>query len=262
MLEVLKYYDRYDEDGRLERDNYHRAEFAITVKLLEPYLPAGAQILDAGAGTGRYSLHYAALGHRVTALDLTPKHVELIRGKADGTGLGHLVDAVTGNAMDLSAYADGTFDAVLCMGPLYHMKDGAEREACMRECLRVLKPGGLLAAAYVNLAGNYLYKLMLNPKTLVLEPPTEILTRKIEWEEGCFASITPEEAEELMARFPMEKLEHATTDGISALMQNTVNALNAEQFAQWLECLYVTNRNPHFLGTGLHNLYIARKIPL
>lgn len=58
MQDIIDYYDRYDEDGRLMRDNYHRTEFPLTVKVLDPYVKPGSRILDAGARTGRYSIIY------------------------------------------------------------------------------------------------------------------------------------------------------------------------------------------------------------
>lgn len=260
MREIVEYYNDYDEDGRLERDNSHRTEFALTLKLISPYLQPGSRILDAGAGTGRYSLHYAAQGHRLTALDLTPKHVELIRGKAEEYGVADRLTAVRGNALDLSAFGDGVFDAVFCMGPLYHLRDQRERETCIEECLRVVKPGGIIAAAYVNLAGAYLCKLTWDPDVLLKEPPGDILTRNVTWDQGTFHNSTPSEIEALMSPFALRCLEHSSTDGISPLLRTMVDALNPAQFAQWLEFLHLTCRDPRFLGAGLHNLYVAQKI--
>lgn len=260
LSRVIEYYNRYDEDGRLERDNYHRTEFVVTLKLLKPYLTPGAKILDAGAGTGKYSLFLAERGYEVTALDLTPRHVETIRRRAAELGLEDKLSAVCGNAESLYGFEDGAFDMVLCMGPLYHLDSPAARETCIAECLRVLKPGGTLAAAYVNKAGVYLYKLLRSPETLTEQPPGTVLGPEGRLDDGCFVSMGPEEMEALMGKFPLAKREHAATDGLSAVMQQTVNRLDEEQFAGWLEYMEVTCRNPYHLGSSLHSLYIGEKL--
>ena len=59
------YYNEYDEDGRLERDKAHSIEFITTTKYIEQYLKSGDKILEIGAGTGRYSIHYAKKGFEV-----------------------------------------------------------------------------------------------------------------------------------------------------------------------------------------------------
>lgn len=256
---VIDYYNRYNEESRLERDNYHRTEFLITLKLLEPYLAEGSKILDVGAGTGRYSCYYAERGHQVTALDLTPRHVEAIRAKAEQFRLTDNLEAVTGDACDLSSFPDHSFDAVLCMGPLYHLPDHAARISCLKECLRVLRPGGLLAAAYVNRAGAYYLKIANNPQVLLEQPPALVMNGNPGLADGCFVCLTPLEATQLMETLPLTTLEHAGTDGVSALLQQTVNAMIPEQYESWLELMMLTNRQPDSLGTSLHNLYIAVK---
>ncbi|MGE5528169.1 MAG: hypothetical protein ACM3X6_03400 [Patescibacteria group bacterium] len=54
-------------------------ELDTTLALLEPLLPPGAKLLDTAAGTGRYAFHFAARGCTVYALDLVPRHVEIMR---------------------------------------------------------------------------------------------------------------------------------------------------------------------------------------
>ncbi len=59
------------------------------------------------------------------------------------------VDAVVGDAVDLDA-ADASYDAVLLLGPLYHLVDRADRLRAITEACRVVRPGGIVAAAAVN----------------------------------------------------------------------------------------------------------------
>jgi SAM-dependent methyltransferase len=70
--------------------------------------PPPARILDVGAGTGTMSLLAAQLGHRVTALDLSPGMLGRAREKAERNGL--KLETVTGPA---DSPPDGPFDAVM-----------------------------------------------------------------------------------------------------------------------------------------------------
>ena len=54
-----------------------------------------------------------------------------------------------GDARQLSG-ADQSADAVLLLGPLYDLIDRLERAVALREARRVLRPGGLLAAAGIS----------------------------------------------------------------------------------------------------------------
>lgn len=75
--------------------------------------------------------------------------LRLAREKAAEAGV-MLVTYEQGTATDLSRFPDNTFDAVLLMGPLYHLLEKAERQQALAECQRVLKPSGLLFAAFIS----------------------------------------------------------------------------------------------------------------
>ena len=149
------YYGKaYDEGGRLHRDRAHSVEWITTCEAFRRLLPPYSAILDACAGTGAYAFDLAKAGHTVTAGDLMPNHVAAMRERQRQEPL--LKDIYEGSALDLSRFPDAAFDAVLNMGALYHLKDAADREASVRECLRVLKPGGLLFAATIHRHANVL----------------------------------------------------------------------------------------------------------
>ncbi len=80
--------------------------------------PPPCTVLDVGAGTGFLSLIAAEVGHRVTALDLSPQMLEVLRGKAERVGL-HL-DLVEAEAQ---AVPHGPFDAVISRHLLWTLLD-------------------------------------------------------------------------------------------------------------------------------------------
>ena len=139
--EVLAYYDRGEEQGRLTDEP--SLELVRTQVLLERYLPpAPARILDVGGGAGVYASWLAGLGHHVHLIDPVSLHVEQARAAGGFT-------AVVGDARHLPE-ADNAWDAVLLLGPLYHLVERADRVRALAEARRVCRPGGVVLAAAIS----------------------------------------------------------------------------------------------------------------
>jgi SAM-dependent methyltransferase len=140
------HYDRGMERDRLT-DGRGSLEFARTTEIVTRRLPpAPAVIADIGGGPGRYALWLASLGYQVEHRDLMPLHVEQLT--ADAAELAGVRTAV-GDARDLDL-PDASADAVLLLGPLYHLTDRADRIRALRECARIVRPGGPVFAAVIT----------------------------------------------------------------------------------------------------------------
>ncbi len=110
------YYERGEEVDRLD-EPVGQVEFLRTTEVLSEHLPlAPAVVADVGGGPGRYALWLAGLGYDVHHRDLVPLHVEQLRG-SDG---GDRVDSAVADARALDL-PDASVDAVLLLGPLYHL---------------------------------------------------------------------------------------------------------------------------------------------
>lgn len=59
---LSRYYEHYDEDGRLVHNRCGQIEYATTMKYIRRYLQTQGKVLEVGAGTGRYSLTLAREG--------------------------------------------------------------------------------------------------------------------------------------------------------------------------------------------------------
>jgi len=139
--DITAYYDRGEEAGRL--GDWGRLELLRTQVLLERCLPpAPAVVLDVGGGPGVYAVWLARLGYDVVLLD--PVELHVTQARAAG-----VASAEVGDARALP-FEDGSADAVLLLGPLYHLHDAADRRRALGEARRVLKPGGVLAAAAIT----------------------------------------------------------------------------------------------------------------
>jgi ubiquinone/menaquinone biosynthesis C-methylase UbiE len=111
--------------------------------------PAPATIADAGGGAGIYACWLAALGYQVHLLDPVAKHVEQARAASAVQPEWPLASVEVGDARHLS-HGDTSADAVLLLGPLYHLVEREDRLACLREARRVLRPGGMVWAAGIS----------------------------------------------------------------------------------------------------------------
>ena len=147
--EILRFYDGADEASRL-RQGWFQLEQARTQELILRHLPpAPAIIIDAGGGAGAYACWLASRGYEVHLIDPVPKHVEQARALSKQQPAHPLASAEVGDARHLSQ-RDASADAVLLLGPLYHLVERPDRIACLREAHRVLRPGGLVWGAAIS----------------------------------------------------------------------------------------------------------------
>jgi len=140
---IVRFYRDADEASRLQ-SGWFQLEHARTQELILRYLlPAPGTVIDAGGGAGVYACWLAARGYQVHLIDPVPKHVEWARAASSEQPDSRLVSAEVGDARHLQ-HTDNSADAVLLLGPLYHLVEREDRVACLREAYRVLRPGGLV----------------------------------------------------------------------------------------------------------------------
>ncbi|HEX6452138.1 MAG TPA: methyltransferase domain-containing protein [Trebonia sp.] len=145
--DMRAYYDRGGEQGRLAADPVGQLEFDRTREILLRHLPPPpAVIADIGGGPGAYALWLASLGYEVIHRDVMPLHVEQLQREAAGNPL---IRTAVGDARSLDL-PDASADAVLLMGPLYHLNKRQDRLQALASAHRVLRPGGPLAAAAIS----------------------------------------------------------------------------------------------------------------
>lgn len=139
---VSHYEDRYDEDVRLEKDALGRLELLRTRLIINRYLPdPPASILDIGGGPGVYATQLNEAGYDVELIDIVPRHIR----QATARG----VRAQLGDARKLPVTPQSQ-DAVLLLGPLYHLQERIDRIGALREAIRVGRPGAPIFAAAIS----------------------------------------------------------------------------------------------------------------
>ena len=149
---VSEYFDDYGEREweRFENGTTPGPSMTTLTRMLEGYVRPGDKVLDAGAGPGRFTLELLRLGAHVTALDISPGQLELLRARVPD------VEAVVGDITDLSRFADGSFDATVCYGgPVSYVGDLADR--AVAELARVTKPGGYVLVSVMGFGGAVIH---------------------------------------------------------------------------------------------------------
>ena len=147
--EILAHYEEYEEATRLS-EGTGPLEKERTRRILRRCLPSPpATVLDVGGGTGVHALWLASLGYQVHLIDPVPRHVESAAAASAANRGTPLASTRVGEARELAA-ADGTMDAVLLMGPMYHLTEHDDRMQALAEARRVLRAGGAVVAAAIS----------------------------------------------------------------------------------------------------------------
>ncbi|MEN6441216.1 MAG: class I SAM-dependent methyltransferase [Syntrophobacter sp.] len=131
-------YDQWFETpiGRLVRE-YESRLFLAMARPLE-----GESILDAGCGTGVFTMDFLECGSRVTGLELS---LPMLR-RAGKKAAGRPFRMVQGDIRNLP-FADESFDKTVSVTAIEFIEDAREGVA---ELLRVTRPGGLVVVASLN----------------------------------------------------------------------------------------------------------------
>jgi ubiquinone/menaquinone biosynthesis C-methylase UbiE len=147
--DIVAYYERGRERARLHENPTGRLELIRTRFVLRQLLPAPpARVLDVGGAAGVHAQWLAREGYYVELIDPMPLHVEQARACSDAQPDAPFSVEI-GDARDLPL-DDGSVDAVLLMGPLYHLPEPADRATVLGEARRVLRTEGVLAAAAIS----------------------------------------------------------------------------------------------------------------
>ena len=142
------------EWNRLVASPVDEVSLHIHTYYLRKHIPAGTRVLEIGAGSGRFTQVLAGLGARILVADISPGQLALNRQFANELGWAPAVeDFHVADITDLSRYPAASFDRVVAYGgPFSYVLD--LRDVALRQCLRLLRPGGVLVGSVMSLWGS------------------------------------------------------------------------------------------------------------
>lgn len=248
---VNRTYDIFNEDARLNRSKAARVEFLTTVHYIEKYLKKGDKILDIGAGAGEYSLYFARNGYDVSALELADANIAAFKKKLTSDDN---IDLVKGNAIDLSRYADDYFDIVLLLGPLYHLKNNADKLKCISEAKRVCKKDGKIFFAFISNDFVFLTEFEYDVNYF---SNGDYDKETFKLNDFPFVFHTVSAARKLLADGDVNILHEVASDGASELLESRINEMSDEDYAQYLRYHFYICEKPELHGMTNHLLFVG-----
>ena len=265
LAELHEHYARGEERDRLSTP-LGVVEFERTVEIVLRALPdPPAVVADVGGGPGRYALWLAELGYTVLHRDLVPLHVTQLAEEAATLGLS--IDAAQGDARDLDL-CERSVDAVLLLGPLYHLVARADRLRALSEACRVVKPGGPVFAAAISrwaprLHGDVVAMMRhtypnIREQLAVVERSGVIPALF----PGSFSGFChrPQQLRAELRAADLEVIDVVSVEGIAFALERLEERLaQSDDRAVVMEAARALERVPELLGISPHLLATARR---
>jgi ubiquinone/menaquinone biosynthesis C-methylase UbiE len=265
--DVVAYYARFPEESRLSR-GASRLEFERTREILARALPEPpARVVDVGGAAGAYSIWLAERGYEVHLIDASARLVEEARRRSASLRA-PIASLEVADARALPR-ADASADAVLLLGPLYHLTGASDRALALREAHRVLTVPGVLVAAgisrYASALDGLARKLSLDPRFVAIRDRDlrDGQHRNPTGNEDYFTTAYFHRPEELEAEVAAAGFDEAATMGVEgpgwmvpdfdARWEREAERKDLMDVARALES------EPSIRGASAHLLCVARK---
>ena len=262
--DIAEYYNANPEGEhvRLER---HQLEYDLTWRYLERYLPTQGSILEVGAATGRYTVQLAKRGFRLTAVDMSAALLEMCRENLTAEGLMSQVQLVVADARDLREVTEKQFDAVLLMGPLYHLVLEADRRLALKEAFDRLRVGGILFSSFISRFGVLCDLIKDDPAWIEEQADVRSMLergkRADEFRRGGFRGYFAKVSEiaPLHEAIGYETLAVVGVEPAISADDESYNQLQGRQRQLWLDLFYEMSAERSIIGASRHLLYIGKK---
>lgn len=255
---IIEKYADGREVNRQEKMGKYPMEFIYTKKALDAYINSEKRVVEIGCGGGYYLMHYAPKCKEYQGIDLSSVNIEIAREQIAEGGLTN-ASAEVGDATNLVGIADATYDVVLCLGPLYHLKP-ADREKCISECKRICASGGIIVFAFINKIGAIAKYGAGDSWQDVLTPSIGESVMKYgsdakNW--NVFYFTMPEEILEATAK---QGLKYIRMTGVDFLiLEETIETFTEEQRRIWFQFADMVADSEYATALSNHALLICQK---
>ena len=250
---IEKHYNKHPEDLRLLR-RHGMVEFATTMHHLHRYLQPGAQVLDIGACTGRYTSALMAEGYQVKAVELVRRNIDVFLKREPKA------DVQQGDARNMPFIPTHSADVTLLLGPLYHLIGFDEKLKALNEARRVTRPGGLIFVAYLmneysilsycfdeDRIGGLLARGVVDEQFHIQAQPDEL-----------YDYVRLDDINALDQAAGLERVTIFSPDGAADYMRTRLNRMSDETFAHFIEYQKCISERPDLIGAGSHVVDVVK----
>lgn len=262
--EVEMYYDQMsqEEDKRLDK---HVFELPFTLQYIEKYLNKGSKILDIACGTGRYAEKLLEKGYYVGLGDISEKNIELTRKRVGYDK--HILGIEKADALDSDLWYQEDWDAILLLGPLYHLISRHMRLRIMHKAYDYVNPGGYVFTAFMNRTLALIYGMKNNPTAISDEHEVERLWKSgndehfvegTPWFSHAYFAF-PEEINPLLKDCNLKPLHLIGLEGIFGERFENFHLMDSEIQKKWMDFTFKHCEDPHLIEHSKHLLSISRK---
>ena len=255
LSNIEKHYNKHPEDLRLLR-RHGIVEFETTMHHLRRFLKPGMQLLDIGAGTGRYTSALMAEGYDVKAVELVKRNIQVFLDREP------TADVVQGDARNMPFIPTASVDATLLLGPLYHLIGDEEKLKALTEAKRVTKPDGLIFVAYLmneysilsycfdeDRIGGLLEKGVVDREFHIKAEADEL-----------YDYVRIDDINRLDAAAGLERVTIFSPDGAADYMRTRLNRMSDETFSLFIEYQKIVSERSDLIGAGSHVVDVVRVV--
>ena len=253
LSNIEKHYNKHPEDLRLLR-RHGIVEFETTMHHLRRFLKPGMQLLDIGAGTGRYTSALMAEGYDVKAVELVKRNIQVFLDREP------TADVVQGDARNMPFIPTASADVTLLLGPLYHLIGDEEKLKALTEAKRVTKPDGLIFVAYLmneysilsycfdeDRIGGLLGKGVVDREFHIKAEADEL-----------YDYVRIDDINRLDAAAGLERVTIFSPDGAADYMRTRLNRMSDKTFSLFVEYQKCISERMDLIGAGSHVVDVVR----
>lgn len=266
---VIAYYGNLSNEQARLSDAWGQIEYVRTLRIIRRYLKRPpALVLDIGGAAGRYACWLAQEGYEVHLIDPVPLHVRQAQLASAAQPKTPLASCTIGDARQLE-FDDEIADAVLLMGPLYHLVETTDRRQALAEAYRVLQPGGRVFAVGISKFASSIDGLVSG----YFQDPAfrEIMQRDLAdgqhrnpaQKPGYFTTAFfhhPAELADEVARVGFRKTALLAIEGMSYLVKDLAGLWSNENLREFvLELIGKLEGEPSLIGASPHLMCVAEK---
>lgn len=258
--------------SRLENDS--PVEYAITLRKLDRWINSGDRVADIGTGAGHYALHLANKQCYLHLIDIADDLLNVCHQKfIEANCEQYIINTSNTSATDLGFIPDESVDAVMMLGPLYHLTKAADRDKALQEAHRILKKEGIILAGGINRLAvlKELWNVERFSMLKEMTPPINTIQKEL------LAFINTGESNKTVF-FPLANAFFATGQSFKEELLNYFSELEfsgVESFAghvqheffnkednlksAWLDLIEITGKTSEGIAAAEHFLFIGKK---